>query len=89
MIVNSLKQTCMACPSQWEGHLKDGRMFYARYRWGWLSIKVSKKPTNDVDMTMGENGDLVYYEPLGDEYDGILEQSELIKLMEVEGFIFN
>ena len=32
------RQTCMACPSQWEGRLDDGRFFYGRYRWGYLSL---------------------------------------------------
>ncbi len=89
MIVDSITQTCGACPSQWEGHLKDGRMFYARYRWGCLSIEVSKEPTNDVYMAMGEDGDLIYNEQLGGEYDGVLGQAELIEKMKESGFIFN
>lgn len=32
--VVALKKTCIACPSQWEGILKDGRVVYARYRHG-------------------------------------------------------
>ena len=43
-----LKQTCIACPSQWEGKLSDGRMVYIRYRWGHLSIRISEKPTDDI-----------------------------------------
>jgi hypothetical protein len=35
--VVALKKTCIACPSQWEGALKDGRVVYARYRHGELS----------------------------------------------------
>lgn len=89
MIVDSITQTCVACPSQWEGKLKDGRMFYARYRWGRLSIEVSKEPTNNVYMAMGEDGELIYNEGLGDEYDGVLGQAELIDKMKDSGFIFN
>lgn len=48
MKVKSIIKTCAACPSQWEGHLEDGRMFYIRYRWGWLTAEVSNKPTNNV-----------------------------------------
>lgn len=38
--VVALKKTCIACPSQWEGVLEDGRVIYARYRWGELSVGV-------------------------------------------------
>lgn len=32
--VVALKKTSIACPSQWEGTLEDGRAVYARYRHG-------------------------------------------------------
>ena len=84
MEVKNIIQTCPACPSQWEGHLKDGRMFYARYRWGALTIQVSKEPTGDVmDAVMGE---MVYNEILGGGYDGTLEQNELEAKMKACGF---
>lgn len=88
MVVDNIIQTCSACPSQWEGSLEDGRMFYARYRWGCLSIEVSKEPTNDVLEAIGEDGDTVYYEVLGDNYDGFLHQDELVDIMISKGFIF-
>ena len=44
----SIEQTCTACPSQWEGKLAGGRMFYVRYRWGILAVNISAKPTDDV-----------------------------------------
>jgi len=48
--------TCEVCPSQWEGKLDDGRMFYIRYRWGSLSVRVSRAVTNDVDdAVLGES----------------------------------
>lgn len=89
MIVDNIIQTCAACPSQWEGKLTDGRMFYARYRSGKLTIEVSKKQTDDVYMAMGEDADLIYKEQLGGYYDGILSQAELIKIMRKCGFIFD
>ena len=89
MEVTEIIQTCGACPSQWEGSLKDGRMFYARYRWGVLTIELSKQPTNDVYMAMGEDGNLIYNEQLGDGLDGVLGQAELVEKMEECGFIFN
>ena len=55
MKVKNIKNTCGACPSQWEGNLDDGRMIYIRYRWGYLSIRVSNNPSNDVyDAVDGE-----------------------------------
>lgn len=46
--VIELEKTCEACPAQWEGQLEDGRMIYIRYRFGWLSIRVSKGVTSDI-----------------------------------------
>lgn len=36
----SLRQTCITCPSQWEGELNDGTVFYVRYRFNRLTIQV-------------------------------------------------
>ena len=44
----SLIKTCEACPSQWEGTLDDGRNFYIRYRWGYLSLRFSEEPGGDA-----------------------------------------
>ncbi len=75
MKIKSIKQTCPACPSQWEGHLEDGRMFYIRYRWGHLSISVSDKPTDDVyDAVKGKE---VLSKDVGDELDGTMSWDEL------------
>lgn len=46
--VRSFWQTCPAAPSQWEGELDDGRMFYVRVRHGRLEVRVSPRPTEDV-----------------------------------------
>lgn len=88
MIVSNIVQTCSACPSQWEGKLQDGRMFYARYRWGTLTIEVSREPTDDIEIAMIPDGILFYTEKLGDAYDGILEQNKLINIMSSIGFTF-
>lgn len=40
IVVYDVKQTCGACPSSWEGRTEDGREVYARYRWGYLSVRV-------------------------------------------------
>jgi hypothetical protein len=38
--VAEYKRTCIACPSQWEGRLTDGRYFYVRFRWGHFGFGV-------------------------------------------------
>lgn len=75
MIVESVEQTCLACPSQWEGRLTDGRMFYVRYRWGHLSLSVSPGPTTDIFEAV--DGEEVYSEATGSEYDGVISWDEV------------
>lgn len=38
--IHSLKQTCIAAPSQWEARSVDGRPVYIRYRQGELTVRV-------------------------------------------------
>ncbi len=40
--IASLKRTCIACPSQWEGVLEDSRPIYIRFRWGELSVRLGE-----------------------------------------------
>lgn len=89
MIVKNIIKTCTACPSQWEGHLEDGRMFYARYRYGYLTIEISKEPTNDVEKAMLDDANLIYNKQLGDDFDGTMESETLIEKMRECGFTFN
>lgn len=69
--VKSVNMTCSACPSQWEGKLIDGRMYYVRYRWGCLSVSISKEPTDDVMDTVG--GQEIHYSEPGDGFDGSMD----------------
>ena len=62
--VNSIKQTCGACPSQWEGETDDKKYVYVRYRWGVLRVDVDSKT--------------IYGEVHGDSLDGYLAYDELI-----------
>lgn len=71
MKIAEVKQTCCACPSQWEGRLTDGRTFYVRYRYGYLSVCVS--PTSTTDMYAAVSGEEVYGEQLGDGLDGCID----------------
>lgn len=38
--VAELRRTSVACPSQWEGRLADGRSLYVRFRHDELSVHV-------------------------------------------------
>ncbi len=73
--VVALKNTCIACPSQWEGSLEDGRAVYVRYRHGALSVAIG----NGVDEAVrnGMSDDALYAGYVGDELDGFMDFEEL------------
>jgi len=71
-----LKKTCSACPAQWEGKLEDGRMVYVRYRWGYLSVRVSENKTEDI--TDAVRGKEIFGVGVGDSMSGTLEFVELV-----------
>ena len=73
--IKKLTQTCGACPSQWEASTDDGRMIYIRYRWGGLSVSISKEITDDIYDAI--DGDNLFYENLGDGLDGYLTEEEM------------
>jgi hypothetical protein len=76
--VVSLKLTCNACPSQWEGNLDDGRMIYVRYRWGGLNIRLSYLPSTDImDVLEGKS---IFSETIGEGLDGFLEYDKLVEV---------
>jgi hypothetical protein len=68
--VIALKRTCLACPSQWEGNLADGRAVYARYHHGELSIGVG----DEIDEAVrNASSDLALHaEEVGDGLDGFM-----------------
>ena len=75
MKIKTIEQTCYACPSQWEITLEDGRMIYARYRFGYLSVRISPEITEDIyDAVKGKE---IYGKQLGDDLDGIISAKEL------------
>jgi hypothetical protein len=53
-------------------------MIYVRYRWGYLSIRVSQGPTTDVSDAV--NGEEVFGMEHGEGLDGTLEYEELTKI---------
>jgi hypothetical protein len=73
--VVALKKTCTACPSQWQGTLEDGRVIYARYRHGELSVGIG----NDLDAAVrnGWTDEALYSDYVGDGFDGYMDFEEL------------
>lgn len=67
----SLTKTCDACPSQWEGILKDGRHIYIRYRWGNLGIGIGATALAAI-------GNYEYGIDVGDEFDGSMTTEEML-----------
>lgn len=84
MKVKSLHCTGLGCPTEYEGHLKDGRMFYFHYRWGCAKLIISKAPTLDVMQALAD-GKTLYTGVTGDEFDGQLELQEVEKILTEAG----
>ena len=70
IVVTSIRCTCGACPSQWEGHTEDHRQVYIRYRWGYLSVYVSAP--HDTSEYAAVYGEEVLGIDYGDEFDGCM-----------------
>ena len=73
--VRSLKKTCLACPSQWEGALDDGRAVYARFRHGHLSVGIGETVARAVDNAMSDQA--LCEGEIGDALDGFMGFEEL------------
>lgn len=73
--VKKLVKTCFACPAQWDGETDDGRLVYIRYRWGYLSVRVSE--LNPKDEWAAVRGEEIFGKDLSDPFGGYMETSEL------------
>jgi hypothetical protein len=71
----ALKRTSIACPSQWEGDLEDGRAIYIRYRHGHLSVGTG----NDIDEAVrnGKSDQALFADDMNDALDGFMDLEEL------------
>tara|TARA_Y100000310_G_scaffold341076_2_gene439006 strand:+ start:1808 stop:2092 length:285 start_codon:yes stop_codon:yes gene_type:complete len=74
-----IKKTCEALPAQWEGELSDGRMIYVRYRWGGLTVSVSRDKTNDIGEAVG-GPEMMFKQLDPDGWCGEMGYEELITL---------
>lgn len=78
--IKTIKKTCDACPSQWEGELEDGRNFYIRYRFGLLTVRFGK---NVGDSAIDQKTSYQVYELThGNSLDGYMTEEELQGLTE-------
>lgn len=84
MKVKSLHWLGLGCPTEYEGHLKDGRMFYFRYRWGHAELTISKIPTRYLKDVF--DGEVIYSEGLGGAFDDYLEFQEVANILTQAGF---
>lgn len=75
MTIAEIRQTCCGCPSQWEGRLADGRAFYVRYRWGYLSIRTSEGSVDDAVRSEEE----AYGEQIGKPLDGMITLATVLE----------
>ena len=73
-----IKQTCGACPSQWEGFTEDSRPFYIRYRYGVLSVYVGE--VGGLSAFDALDGGNIYCENHGGELDGVMSESKMMEL---------
>jgi hypothetical protein len=77
-VVITLKKTCAACPSQWEGKTADNRQIYYRFRWGGLTVTVSEP--NDEKEYAAVRGKEVFYAELSDGLDGVLSTNDMFAI---------
>lgn len=73
--VRTLQKTSLACPSQWEGVLNDGRAVYARFRHGNLSVGVGETVKGAVENAMSDQA--LFEGEIGDGLDGFMDFEEL------------
>lgn len=85
IIADKLLQTCMACPSQWDGVTDDDRAVYVRYRWGILAVHVGA--IGDTSKFAALDGENIVNDEIGDGYDGLLTQSELLVHLSKHGLL--
>lgn len=58
--VQSLEQTCGACPSQWEGKTAAGQDIYVRYRYGSLRLDIDEHTVMTWTRPDSQIGDNAY-----------------------------
>jgi hypothetical protein len=81
--VKAFQRTCIACPSQWEGQLEDGRWFYARYRWSSFCFGVGATLQLALEDWHKREPDAADDE---DHFGGFMGDSTMVERMRKHGF---
>ena len=76
--ITDLTQFTKMCPSQWEGHTSEEKTVYIRYRYGKLSVYLSRNKTNNFKDAV--EGDEILNVKYGDDLDSYLSYDELKKI---------
>jgi len=87
LVIDELEQTCMACPSQWQGKLRNGHTIYVRYRWGYLSVRTSEEPTDNYDDAV--RGIEIFGEQIGEGFDGFISTMTMLNRIQDVAIIGN
>lgn len=72
--------TNRCCPSQWEAYTEENKAIYIRYRFGQLTIQISK-PGGTISDAINRDT-LIYSEQIGLEFDGVISEAEVMKIIE-------
>ncbi len=83
MEVVSLRRTCTACPSQWEGLLDNDDYLYVRYRHGIFSAGTG----NTIDAAVGNQN--VHYRDYAEPLDGYMTNITMMNKLKAAGLLFH
>ncbi|ACU63420.1 hypothetical protein [Chitinophaga pinensis] len=94
-VIVKIERTCSAFPTQYEGTLDNGKMFYFRFRWGELCISESISPTEDIDDAI--IGTVVLEIQTDDDWNGVMSPEQVVSYLspiyqlsaEIRNEIFN
>ena len=80
----SMRMTCSACPSQWEGWTDepDERAVYVRYRHGHLSVGLGFDDGAAVDNSAGWDGEPAFSRQLTDKDAGVISWVAVLAAVE-------
>lgn len=59
--VDTVRRTCTACPTQYEGQMADGRFFYFRYRHALAELGIGATLDDAVIETLGREIPAISY----------------------------
>ncbi len=84
MEVVSLRRTCPACPSQWEGLLDNDDYLYVRYRHGVFTAGHG----DTIDAAVA-NTNCIYTADYGDSLDGYMTNITMMNKLKAAGLLFH